>query len=75
MQGDERTKAAGALGGLATNLAGIGISEAGIGAGLEGTSANIGLTKEQQDYQQQEAMLNMFGNIGSGIGKVIGGLI
>ena len=75
MQGDERTKAAGQLGGLATNLAGIGISEAGIGAGLEGTSANIALGKEGQDYSQQEAMLKMFGDIGQGIGNVVGGLL
>ena len=82
MQGDERTKAAGQLGGLATNLAGIGISEAGIGegmagigAGLEGTSANIALGKEGQDYSQQETMLKMFGDIGQGIGNVVGGYL
>ena len=55
-EGSTRTGAAGQLGQLGATLAGLGLQQEGIGVGLEGTSANIALGKEGQDYSQSSTL-------------------
>lgn len=62
-------------GGAASELAGLGLQEAGLGTSLESLSSNVALTKEQQDYQQQEAVNQMLGSLGQGIGSIVGGYL
>ena len=64
-EGAMRTNAAGQLGSLSTNLAGLGLQEAGLGAGLESTSANIALGKEGQDYSQPSALSQVLSGFGA----------
>jgi hypothetical protein len=61
--------------GSAGQLAGIGLQQEGIGTSLEGESAGIGLQKQQLDYGQQAALMNMLGGLGQGVGSVIGGAL
>jgi hypothetical protein len=65
-EGAMRTNAAGQLGGLATNLAGLGLSTANLGSGLETESANIALTKEGQDYSQPSALQQVLSGLQTG---------
>lgn len=51
-----RTGAAGELGGLATDIAGIGLSQAGLGTSLEDRAAQIALQKQGLDYSQPSAL-------------------
>jgi len=74
-EGQMRSNAAGALGGLATTLAGLGISEAGLGAGLEQQASNIAMNKAQMNIQETGNLMGMFGSLGQGIGSIVGGLI
>ena len=61
--------------GSAQALAGLGLQQEGIGAGLESESAGIGLQKQQLDYGQTAALMNMLGGLGQGVGSVIGGAL
>jgi hypothetical protein len=65
-EGSMRTAAAGELGSLGTNLAGLGLQEAGIGAGLESTSSGIALTKEGQNYNQPSALSQVLSGLSFG---------
>jgi len=51
------------------------LQQEGIGTSLEGESAGIGLQKQQLDYGQQAALMNMLGGLGQGVGSVIGGAL
>jgi len=81
VEGAARTQATGQLSSLGTNLAGIGLNEAGLGANLETESANIGLTKEGQDYSQPSALQQVISGLefatnaaetGAGISYLLG---
>ena len=74
-EGQMRSNAAGALGGLATTLAGVGLQEAGLGAGLEQQASNIALSKSGQNIQETGNLMNMLGALGQGAGSLLGGLL
>ncbi len=65
-EGAMRTGAAGQLGALGTNLAGLGLTEAGLGTNLEQLSSNIALTKEGQNYSQPSALSQVLAGLKAG---------
>jgi hypothetical protein len=69
-EGAMRTGAAGQLGNLASNLAGIGLGEAGLGQSLEQQASNIALTKEGQNYGQATPM-QTFGQFTAALANLI----
>jgi hypothetical protein len=79
-EGSMRTGAAGQLGGLASNLANLGLSETSVGTGLESEAANIALTKQGLDYSQPSALKQLlegldFARQGAETGAEIASLI
>jgi len=68
-----RTDAAGQLGQLSTAEAGLGEGEQGLGLQALGESLNEGLGVRGQDFAQQAALQQMFGQIGESIGSALGG--
>jgi hypothetical protein len=71
-EGAMRTGAAGQLGSLSTNLAGLGLQEAGLGANLQGTSAGIA-EATPSPLQDINSLFNLAGNA-AGTSKAIAGL-
>jgi hypothetical protein len=74
-EGAMRTDAAGKLGSLGSTLAGIGVSQEGVGAQLEGTAAGAASSNAQINEEQSAAMLGALGQLGQGLGSVIGGYL
>lgn len=69
-EGSMRTNAAGQLGSLSSNLAGLGLAEAGLGQSLEQQAGNIALTKEGQNYGQATPM-QTFGQFTQALSNIL----
>jgi hypothetical protein len=72
MQSQARLGATQQLSQLATNLAGLGLSESQLGEVMMGLAQTGALTMRGQDVEEHGQMMKMFGDLGQAIGGIIG---